>query len=80
MKLHVLLPLGLMCAVAVQAQEVAPLYHYGMPLDIARVVNLSEPQSDQCKVIQASMTYFDSAGQQHSLRYLKLAEVCSSQG
>ncbi|MNT14257.1 hypothetical protein D3C72_1492540 [compost metagenome] len=51
-----------------------------MPLDIARVLNMSEPATELCDVVQASMVYLDSAGQQHTLHYLKLAQACSDQG
>lgn len=80
MKLRLLLSFGLLFAAAAQAQGVVTDYHYGMHLDIARVISMTEPASDQCQVIKALMTYQDSSGQQHTLRYLKNAEVCSSQG
>nr|NLU60629.1 DUF2790 domain-containing protein [Pseudomonas sp. BIGb0427] len=51
-----------------------------MPVDVARVLQLSEPASDTCEVVLASMVYVDSAGRQHSLQYLKLARVCTDRG
>ncbi len=80
MKLRLLLPLGLLFAAAAQAQGAATDYHYGMPLDIARVVSMTEPVTETCQVIKADMTYLDSSGQEHTLRYLKLAQACSDQG
>jgi len=77
MNLRILLSLALLLAGTAQAQAV---YHYGMALDIARVVQLDEPPSEVCDVVQAHMTYVDSAGQQHTLQYLKLAKVCSDRG
>lgn len=82
MKLRVLLPLVLLLSGAAQAaQDQAPLYHYGMPLDVARVLDIREPTGDQqCKVVIATMTYLDSRGEERELRYRKLAEQCSDQG
>ncbi|OLS62894.1 DUF2790 domain-containing protein [Pseudomonas putida] len=82
MKLRLLLPLVLLLPGAAHAtQDGIPQYHYGMPLDVARVLDLREPSSDhQCQVVKATMTYLDSHGQQHQLHYLKLAEECSDQG
>ena len=80
MKLHLLLSFGLLFAAAAQAREVATDYHYGMHLDVAKVVSMTEPATEECQVIKALMTYLDSSGQEHTLRYLKNAEVCSSQG
>lgn len=71
---------ALLACAAVQAQDAVPLYHYGMPLDVANVVNLSEPESMLCEVVQARMIYKDSTGQVRSLDYLKLAHVCSNGG
>lgn len=82
MKLRVLLMLLLLLPGAVHAaQDAIARYHYGMPLDIARVLDLREPPGDhQCKVVKATMTYLDSRGQEHRLQYLKLAQECSDQG
>lgn len=80
MYLRTLLALGLVLTASAQASESVAVYRYGMPLDIARVVQMSEPATELCDVVQASMVYIDSAGQQHTLQYLKLAEVCSDQG
>ncbi|WP_110970071.1 DUF2790 domain-containing protein [Pseudomonas huaxiensis] len=80
MKLRLLLSFGLLFAAAAQAQDVATDYHYGMRLDVARVLSMTEPVTEECQVIKAAMTYLDSSGQEHTLRYLKLAEVCSDQG
>ncbi|MFK0090279.1 DUF2790 domain-containing protein [Pseudomonas sp. NPDC090755] len=80
MYLRTLLALGLVLTASAQASESVAVYHYGMPLDIARVVQMSEPATELCDVVQARMVYIDSAGQQHTLQYLKLAEVCSDQG
>ncbi|WP_095162856.1 DUF2790 domain-containing protein [Pseudomonas sp. Irchel 3F5] len=80
MSLGYLLGLSLLLAATAQAATPAPVYHYAMPLDVARVLQLSEPASDTCDVVLASMVYVDSAGQQHNLQYLKLAQVCTDRG
>ncbi|MNG93296.1 hypothetical protein D3C79_522540 [compost metagenome] len=80
MYLRTLFCLGLLFSVSAQASESIAVYHYGMPLDIARVLNMSEPATELCDVVQASMVYLDSAGQQHTLHYLKLAQACSDHG
>ncbi|MHA6195633.1 DUF2790 domain-containing protein [Pseudomonas wadenswilerensis] len=83
MKLRLmLLPLLLLSGAAQAAQTPAPVdYHYGMRLDIARVLDMREPATDyQCKVVVATMTYLDSQGQEHALNYRKLSTECSSQG
>lgn len=65
-----------------QAQTTAVDYEYGMQLDIAKVISLSEADNYawECNVVKVQMIYLDSAGQQHVLNYLKLPEVCSSLG
>ncbi|MGH8381698.1 DUF2790 domain-containing protein [Pseudomonas sp.] len=77
MYLRTLLGLGVLLTATAQAYESIAVYHYGMPLDIARVVQMSEPATQLCDVVQASMVYLDSAGRQHTLHYLKLAQACS---
>ena len=74
---RILLLLALLLAGTAQAQTV---YHYGMALDIARVVQLDEPATEVCDVVKAYMTYVDSAGRQHTVQYLKLAKVCTDRG
>lgn len=80
MYLRTLLGLGLLLTATAQASESVAVYHYGMPLDIDQVLTMSEPDTRLCDVVQASMVYLDSAGQQHTLQYLKLAQACSDQG
>jgi hypothetical protein len=47
-------------------------YEYGMPLDIAKVISTEyfPPQKILCGVIPAAMTYEDSKGEKHAIRYL----------
>ncbi|MCW2271883.1 hypothetical protein D9M71_463660 [compost metagenome] len=69
--------LGLLLTASAQADSPTAVYHYGMPLDIAQVLDMSEPATELCDVVKARMVYVDSAGQQHTLQYLKLAQACS---
>jgi len=67
---------------AVQAQDTtvqAVPYHYGMPLHIAKVVSLTEPQTMECKVITAQMEFIDPAGKLQAISYSKLSDACSYQ-
>ena len=64
---------------ALQAAESIPLerYHYGMQLDVQKVLELHEEPSQWCQVVDARMDYLDSQGQKRSLAYRKLASSCS---
>lgn len=62
------------------AESVTPEpYHYGMRLDIGKVVTLHEEPSTHCQVVDARMDYLDSNGQLRSLAYRKLADTCTNQ-
>ena len=54
-------------------------YHYGMPLDIGKVVALTEPNTLECKVITADMKYIDTSGKPEEISYRKLSDACSYQ-
>ncbi|WP_371226875.1 DUF2790 domain-containing protein [Pseudomonas sp. QE6] len=54
----------------------APVYQYGMPLDVAKVLRIEQP-NERCEVSLATMTYLDSQGQVHTLRYLRQTARCS---
>jgi hypothetical protein len=51
----------------VQAQD----YHYGMALDIQKVIHISD-NSDKVGVVPTTLTYLDSQGRLHKLNYLDL--------
>lgn len=51
----------------VQAQD----YHYGMALDVHKVIHISD-NSDKVGVVPATITYLDSQGRLHKLNYLEL--------
>ena len=52
-------------------------YTYDMHPDIARVISIS-PTPNVCKVVPVRMTYEDSHGQQHVMRYQVLANGCGN--
>jgi hypothetical protein len=54
-------------------------YHYGMPLNVGKVVALTEPTTNECKVITADMKYIDTSGKPEEISYQKLSDVCSYQ-
>lgn len=54
-------------------------YHYGMPLNVKKVVALTEPQTLDCKVITADMKYIDTSGKPEEISYRKLSNACSLQ-
>ncbi|MGR4043530.1 hypothetical protein BLX41_12690 [Pseudomonas protegens] len=54
-------------------------YHYGMPLHVAKVISMSEPDTQDCKVITADMKYIDQAGKPEEITYSKLSDACSNQ-
>lgn len=47
-------------------------YEYGMDLDIAKVISVKyfSPKPKFCGVIPAQLTYEDSKGERHAVRYL----------
>ncbi|WP_411959678.1 DUF2790 domain-containing protein [Pseudomonas mandelii] len=54
-------------------------YHYGMQLNIGKVVALTEPNTLECKVITADMKYIDTSGKPEEISYRKLSDACSYQ-
>ena len=54
-------------------------YHYGMPLNVDKVVALTEPTTNECKVITADMKYIDTSGKPEEISYRKLSDACSLQ-
>ncbi|MCY1543763.1 hypothetical protein D9M68_795940 [compost metagenome] len=64
-------------AFAAKSADAAP-YSYGMPLDVARVISIDEPNSFTCETVQAKMTYVDSNGEEKSVTYLKASSACAN--
>ncbi|MBC3775428.1 DUF2790 domain-containing protein [Pseudomonas sp. SWRI99] len=54
-------------------------YQYGMPLHVAKVLSLTEPPTQECKVITADMKYIDNTGKPAEISYRKLSDACSLQ-
>lgn len=54
-------------------------YHYGMPLHVKHVISMTEPSTQECKVVTAQMTFIDNQGKQEGISYQKLSDACSYQ-
>ncbi|MBN6774358.1 DUF2790 domain-containing protein [Pseudomonas granadensis] len=54
-------------------------YKYGMPLHVAKVVALTEPATQECKVITADMKYIDNDGRPEEISYRKISDACQLQ-
>lgn len=54
-------------------------YHYGMQLQVAKVISLTEPQTLECQVVTANMKYIDKSGKPAEITYRKLSDACSYQ-
>lgn len=59
------------------ATPVVETYTYDMHPDIARVISIS-PMPNVCGVVPVRMTYQDSHGQQHIMRYQVMASGCGN--
>ena len=73
----------LACALAFTTQsgmalaESQPVpYRYGMPMDVHKVIAMNEPQTHECKVIQADIKFMDKAGDVQHVSYQKLSDAC----
>jgi len=70
---------GLAQANDTSATSKAVPYEYGMPLHVAKVVSLTEPPTQLCKVVTADMKYIDNAGKPEEISYRKLSDACNFQ-
>ena len=70
---------GLAQANDTSATSKAVPYEYGMPLHVAKVVSLTEPPTQLCKVVTADMKYIDKAGNPEEISYRKLSDACRQQ-
>ena len=52
-------------------------YHYVMQLYVDKVVALTEPTTNECKVITADMKYIDTSGKPEEISYSKLSDACN---
>lgn len=81
MNLQSLLLLGCTLALttvsAVTKAESKPVpYRYGMPIEVKKVIAMTEQQTRECKVITAEMKFLDKAGEVQHISYKKLSEAC----
>jgi hypothetical protein len=88
MKLHTLMLGGALALAAVsglaqaddQTQATKPVpYHYGMPMNIAKVLAMNETPTNDCKVIKADIKFLDKAGKVEDVSYRKMSEACDFQ-
>ncbi|MFC5695382.1 DUF2790 domain-containing protein [Pseudomonas sp. GCM10022186] len=80
MKAFALLALAGMSAFALAEEPVDSAieqYHYGMELDIAKVLSRSEIP-DVCGIVPAYMTYEDHQGKVHRIEYMVFGKGCSN--
>ncbi|BBP70202.1 hypothetical protein PHLH6_22060 [Pseudomonas sp. Seg1] len=68
------------CTLSARAEAtVTPqTYNYDTHLDIQKVISLTQDNSVMCGVIDARMTYLDSANKTHVLDYRKFADDCNN--
>ena len=61
-----------------EADVTAQTYNYGTHLDIKKVISLTQDNSVTCGIVDARMTYLDSAGNTRVLDYSKFADGCNN--
>ncbi|MHC8286181.1 DUF2790 domain-containing protein [Pseudomonas sp. XS1P51] len=54
-------------------------YHYGMPIDVVKVIAIEEPHPADCEIVKAKLTYLNSAGVVQAITYAKLDQACEEQ-
>ena len=65
------------------SQSPAPIvedYAYGIHLDIAKVISTSDYNYNYCGIGPRELTYADSQGAVHTLRYPAFGDGCIDQG
>ncbi|WP_434623828.1 DUF2790 domain-containing protein [Pseudomonas sp. Z1-29] len=69
------------CTLSARAEsDVQPqTYSYGSHLDVRKVLSLTEDPQPACGVVNAHMTYLDSAGHEQALDYRKFSDHCTNQ-
>lgn len=68
------------CTLSARAEAAAApqTYTYGTHLDIHQVISLEQDNSVACGIVEARMTYLDSAGTTRVLDYSKFADGCNN--
>ncbi|MEJ5056828.1 MULTISPECIES: DUF2790 domain-containing protein [unclassified Pseudomonas] len=59
------------------AASTVDIYKYGMPLDVAHVIEIS-PAADVCGPTPVRMTYNDSRGEVHILEFRVIGTGCTN--
>ncbi|MEX5545764.1 DUF2790 domain-containing protein [Pseudomonas pergaminensis] len=63
-----------------QTAAVKPVpYHYGLPMNIDKVLAMNETPTDECKVIKADIKFLDKTGKVEDVSYRKMSEACDFQ-
>lgn len=62
---------------AVAQESAVEKYHYGVELDIAKVLSRSDIPN-VCGIVPAYMTYEDHQGKVHRLEYMVFGQGCSN--
>ena len=62
-----------------EADNTPHTYTYGTHLDVQKVLSMTQDTSVTCGIVDARMTYLDSAGKTQVLDYRKFADGCNNQ-
>lgn len=52
-------------------------YSYKMNLDVAKVISLETPHTDNCEIVQSKMTYLDNNDTLRIITYRKHSDACA---
>ncbi|WP_207849880.1 MULTISPECIES: DUF2790 domain-containing protein [unclassified Pseudomonas] len=69
------------CTLSARAEaDASPhTYTYGTHLDVQKVLSMTQDTSVTCGIVDARMTYLDSAGETQVLDYRKFADGCNNE-
>ncbi|NNA55525.1 DUF2790 domain-containing protein [Pseudomonas koreensis] len=69
------------CTLSARAEaDASPhTYTYGTHLDVQKVLLMTQDTSVTCGIVDARMTYLDSAGKTQVLDYRKFADGCNNE-
>jgi len=69
------------CTLSARAEaDTSPhTYTYGTHLDVQKVLSMTQDTSVTCGIVDARMTYLDSAGKTQVLDYRKFADGCNNE-
>ncbi|GAB3387792.1 DUF2790 domain-containing protein [Azotobacter armeniacus] len=74
---YLVLPFLCVASFSQAAEPPVQQYRYGLPLDIAKVISIEAPYAPYvCEIIDAKMTYLNSAGETKVVAYRKLSAGC----